>query len=219
MSHASENKEFAIKLFYDFRNLFLKPWIDIESLDPGTDWNKDIKTAIESCEYFVFCISKISAEKSGYIENEIKWALDEALKRKIKSNYFIPILIEEGVDLTNNKYLNSGLSDYQISKVYNIKNYDKFFGFFRKNKINNSLFLIKINSLINEFQLEQCFNSLKTGLDKGNRNYIVLNCLLFSYKQNEKDKQGMLVSNENYLLERARVIRSLNEIIGELSNE
>ena len=55
-----------------------QPWLDNESLLPGQDWDSEIRKAIREAHVFLVCLSSRSVTKRGYVQKEIKFALDAA---------------------------------------------------------------------------------------------------------------------------------------------
>ena len=70
-------------------------WIDTEQLLPGQDWDLEIQRAIEECNFFLACMSSNSVSKEGYVQKELKRALDILDKQPEGSIYLIPVRLEE----------------------------------------------------------------------------------------------------------------------------
>ncbi|MGK7913571.1 MAG: TIR domain-containing protein [Synechococcus sp.] len=50
--------------------------------------------AIEKSDFFAICISRRAVTKSGFIQNEIRTAIDEYRRRPAGTIYLLPILLE-----------------------------------------------------------------------------------------------------------------------------
>jgi hypothetical protein len=54
------------------------PWLDKEKLLPGQEWKDKIVTAVNSTDVMIVCLSRRSINKEGYVEKEIRYALELA---------------------------------------------------------------------------------------------------------------------------------------------
>jgi len=70
-------------------------WIDIEELLPGDDWQYEIKKAIRSCNAFMCLMSSRSVNKRGFVQKEIKEALDVLDQIPPGQNFLIPVRIND----------------------------------------------------------------------------------------------------------------------------
>ncbi len=75
------------------------PWLDEQELIPGQDWQKEIAEAIRNCHVVIVCLSHNSVSKEGFVQKEIKWALDLADEKPQGTIYIIPTRLEEGVEV------------------------------------------------------------------------------------------------------------------------
>jgi hypothetical protein len=95
LCHSSGDKA-RVKQLYDF---LLKsgsdPWLDSEKLLPGQDWNLEINKALDSADVIMLCLSKKSVDKEGYVQKEIRLALDRALEMPDGRIFLIPACLEE----------------------------------------------------------------------------------------------------------------------------
>ena len=72
-----------------------KPWMDTEDIYPGEKWKHRIAIAISGSDFFMVCLTRNSYEKRGYLQREIKQALD-IWKEKLEYDiYLIPARLEE----------------------------------------------------------------------------------------------------------------------------
>lgn len=95
LCHSSGDKA-EVKEIYD---LLLQrgadPWLDSEKLLPGQDWNLEINKALDDSHVILLCLSKKSVDKEGYIQKEIRLALDRALEMPDGRIFLIPARLEE----------------------------------------------------------------------------------------------------------------------------
>jgi len=71
------------------------PWLDEEDLLPGQDWHAEIKKAVRLSEIVLVCLSRSSITKQGFVNKEIKFALDVADEKPEGVLYIIPVRLEE----------------------------------------------------------------------------------------------------------------------------
>lgn len=96
ISYASENINSARKLYNEFKlSPEIEPWFDKECLLPGMKWHPAIRKAIRESNYFIALFSSKSIKKRGYVQNEIKEALDILREFPEDQIYFIPIRLDE----------------------------------------------------------------------------------------------------------------------------
>jgi formylglycine-generating enzyme required for sulfatase activity len=70
-------------------------WLDEKKLIPGQQWKIEIPNAVREADAVIICLSKTSITKEGYIQREIKFALDFALEKPEGTIYLIPAKLEE----------------------------------------------------------------------------------------------------------------------------
>jgi hypothetical protein len=71
------------------------PWLDSEQLLPGQDWNLEINKALDDSDVILLCLSKKSVDKEGYVQREMRIALDRALEMPEGRIFLIPARLEE----------------------------------------------------------------------------------------------------------------------------
>lgn len=74
---------------------WIDPWLDEDKLLPGSDWNLETEKAIELADAVIVFLSNSSVTKEGYVQREIKYALDVALEKPEESIFIIPLRLEE----------------------------------------------------------------------------------------------------------------------------
>lgn len=76
ISYARENSEEAYRIVNNLSKSGVDVWFDQERLQVGQDWSKEIKRAIKKSDYVLILISQSSVNKRGYVQREIKQAID-----------------------------------------------------------------------------------------------------------------------------------------------
>jgi queuine/archaeosine tRNA-ribosyltransferase len=72
----------------------LRPWIDKRSLKPGDAWEKRIRAAIRDSEYVLVLLTKRSVNRRGFLQKEIKEALDIQDEQLDTDRFAIPVRLE-----------------------------------------------------------------------------------------------------------------------------
>jgi len=159
ISYAREDYHIAKRLYEDFKVHGIKPWLDKEDLLVGQNWHIAIDQAIKKSNFFCALLSSKSVSKIGYVQKELKKALNILDNYPSSDIYLLPVRINDCEPL-DEKLLNIHWTDlfpsytaglqkilrvivpnYQYkkintdatdNKIYNVK--------FTKNTINNEEF-------------------------------------------------------------------------------
>ncbi|ARI83089.1 SUMF1/EgtB/PvdO family nonheme iron enzyme [Microcystis aeruginosa] len=94
LAHASEDKPAVLALYNRLKQAGYKPWLDKKDLIPGQIWRDEIPKAIKASQIFLACLSAKSA-KQGYIQRELRIALDTLGQMLPGTIFFIPMRLEE----------------------------------------------------------------------------------------------------------------------------
>lgn len=95
LCHASTDKPKVRELYRYLKRRGINPWFDEEHLVGGQDWQVEIPKALATSDAIIICLTKNSADKEGYIQKEIKFALDKALEMPEGRIFLIPVKFEE----------------------------------------------------------------------------------------------------------------------------
>ncbi|HEY6391309.1 MAG TPA: toll/interleukin-1 receptor domain-containing protein [Bryobacteraceae bacterium] len=94
LCHASEDKARVRDLYTKLKLDGFYPWLDIESLAPGDEWEDRIRRDIQRSDIVLACLSAVSIAKAGFIQAEMDFAWDAAHQRADGELYLIPVLLE-----------------------------------------------------------------------------------------------------------------------------
>jgi hypothetical protein len=96
LCHASDDKP-AVRELY--RQLSAEGWMDVwldeEKLLPGQDWDMEIEKAVEAADAVVVCLSNNSVTKEGYVQKELRFALEIALTKPEETIFVIPLRLDD----------------------------------------------------------------------------------------------------------------------------
>jgi hypothetical protein len=118
LCHAHDDKSKARELYRYLKRRGIQPWLDAENLLPGQHWQTEIPKAIETSDAIIICLSKSSVDKEGYVQKEIKFALDKALEMPEGRIFIIPARLDE-CDVPRS------LSSYQWVDLFDEGGYEK----------------------------------------------------------------------------------------------
>jgi len=95
LCHSSQDKP-VVRELYQRLNAegWIDPWLDEEKLLPGQDWDIEIEKAVEAADAVLVFLTNNSVTKEGYVQRELKYALDIALEKPEGTIFVIPIRLE-----------------------------------------------------------------------------------------------------------------------------
>lgn len=95
LSYAREDRELVEGLYDQLAGGGLKPWMDTRDILPGEAWQSSVQTAIRSSSLFLVCLSQKAVDRRGYVQREIRHALDLWREMLESDLYVIPVKLEE----------------------------------------------------------------------------------------------------------------------------
>lgn len=94
LSYAYEDRKRVIGISDRLSKAGYQTWMDVQNLQPGQDWDVEIKKALRKSDFILIFLSKNSIRKSGYLQKEIKSALRLREQKPTDAIYIIPIMLE-----------------------------------------------------------------------------------------------------------------------------
>jgi len=95
LCHSSSDKPAVRHLYQILCADDIEPWLAEEKLLPGQDWHLEITKAVRAAHAVVVCLSHSSIRKTGYVQEEIKYALNVADEQPEGTIFIIPLRLEE----------------------------------------------------------------------------------------------------------------------------
>jgi len=95
LCHASADKPKVRELYRTLKRRGVQPWLDAEDLIPGQNWEVEIPKALLSSDAIIICLTPNSVDKEGYVQKEIKFALDKAMEMPEGRIFIIPARLED----------------------------------------------------------------------------------------------------------------------------
>jgi len=94
LCYAKEDQEKVEELYGTLKQGGHSPWMDKKDLLPGQDWEAEIRQAIEKADFFIACMSRKSVNKRGYVQKEVRFALDVLGQIPHGQIFLIPLRLE-----------------------------------------------------------------------------------------------------------------------------
>ncbi len=116
--HSSGDKPAAREIYRYLTGQGVDAWLDEEKLLPGQDWQFEIPGALEDADAVLICLSDTSIRKEGYVQKEIKLALERAKEKPDGVIFIIPVRLEDCE-------VPRSLRQWQWVDLYGAKGYDK----------------------------------------------------------------------------------------------
>jgi formylglycine-generating enzyme required for sulfatase activity len=91
ISYAREDLQIAKQLYRDLKREGFLPWLDKENLLGGQNWPTEISKAIKKSSFFLALLSSNSLGKRGYVQKELKIALDIFDEFPSEDIFLIPV--------------------------------------------------------------------------------------------------------------------------------
>ncbi|MBL8092405.1 MAG: toll/interleukin-1 receptor domain-containing protein, partial [Anaerolineales bacterium] len=96
LCHSSTDKPIVRDLYQRLLSeTWLDPWLDEENLLPGQDWDMEIEKTVEASDVVLVCVSNNSVTKEGYVQRELKFALDVALEKPEGTIFIVPLRLDD----------------------------------------------------------------------------------------------------------------------------
>ena len=95
LCHASGDKPAVRELSQQLRRDGFQPWLDEDDLQPGQEWELEIRKAVRDADVVLVCLSQGAITKKGFVQKEIKFALDTADEQPEATIFIVPIRLDE----------------------------------------------------------------------------------------------------------------------------
>lgn len=93
--HAHSDKDAVRRLYQRLIENGVNAWLDAERLQPGQDWQNEIRNALLKCDVVLVCLSRNFDKQQGYRHEELKLALEKANFLPNDEVFIIPVRLEK----------------------------------------------------------------------------------------------------------------------------
>jgi hypothetical protein len=94
VSYAREDQAPAVSLVSFLRAAGFDIWFDKDSLLAGQDWRRVIEQEIARARLLLICLSRNSVDKTGFVQKEMRLALQQAELRPDSQVYIVPVSLD-----------------------------------------------------------------------------------------------------------------------------
>jgi cellulose biosynthesis protein BcsQ/nucleoside phosphorylase len=95
LSYTVEDRNKVAELYKELTNAGYRPWMDVMDLLPGERWKTSIADAIKRSDFFLVCLSSNAVNKGGFLQKEIKIALDVHEEKAAGASWLIPVRLDD----------------------------------------------------------------------------------------------------------------------------
>lgn len=95
LSYANPDQARVIPFYEALEGNGFNVWLDCRKLKPGQNWDFEIKRALDKSSLVIAFLSNNSINRRGYVQRELKSALDKHTEKLIDDIYIIPVLLDE----------------------------------------------------------------------------------------------------------------------------
>ncbi len=92
--HAHDDRDAVHKLNHRLRRDSIGTWLDAANLQPGQDWQSEIRKVILTSDAVIVCLSRAFNKQHGYRHEELKLALEKA-SLLVDEVFIIPARLED----------------------------------------------------------------------------------------------------------------------------
>lgn len=95
LSYTHSDQERVLEFYKSLiNNGFNNIWIDCKQLLPGQNWDLEIKRSLRKSEIIIFFLSRNSGTRRGYVQRELKIALEYLEEKLSDDTYIIPVKLD-----------------------------------------------------------------------------------------------------------------------------
>ena len=95
LCHANEDKAQVRDVYQRLKAEGFQPWLDEEDLLPGQLWEQEIPRALRASDFILIFFSQTSVAKRGYVQREMKLALDAWMEIPAGQIHTIPVKLDD----------------------------------------------------------------------------------------------------------------------------
>jgi TIR domain-containing protein len=95
LSYSRKDAEFVRKLYLELRKDGFNIWFDQEEIIPGQKWQQTVREVMSSVRAVLLCLSSNWIDKRGYVQKEMKLALELLKEFPTGDIYIIPIRLDD----------------------------------------------------------------------------------------------------------------------------
>src|ERR1700733_492526 len=95
LCHCSEDKEAVREIDRVLKADGFQPWLDEDEILPARMWDREIQRGLRASHAIIVCLSKTFTWKEGYVQKELRYAIDLAAEKPDGAVFLIPVRLED----------------------------------------------------------------------------------------------------------------------------
>jgi len=95
LCHSHTDRDVVHALYARLKKDGVNAWLDVENLQPGQNWQHEIRKAILKSDMVIICLSRNFNKQQGYRHKELKIALEKAKSILEDMVFVIPVRLEK----------------------------------------------------------------------------------------------------------------------------
>ncbi|MBC7877315.1 MAG: toll/interleukin-1 receptor domain-containing protein [Anaerolineales bacterium] len=95
LCHSHVDRDTVRTLYSRLKKYGVDVWLDRENLQPGQDWEREIRKAILRSDVVITCLSRGFNKQEGFRHEELKIALEKAKWLLNEDIFIIPVRLEK----------------------------------------------------------------------------------------------------------------------------
>ena len=99
ISYASPDRDRVLSYLDHLQQMNFNVWVDFQSIKPGQNWDFEIRRAFSKATFILAFVSNNSVSRRGYVQRELKMALDMLQEKLIDDIYIIPVILDDDVTM------------------------------------------------------------------------------------------------------------------------
>ncbi len=99
ISYAREDSNIANRIYDDLNKAGVNPWLDTKNILPGQNWQRVTIKALKESDYVLILLSSDSLSKKGFVQKEIKVALDVLDEFPVDDIFILPVRIDNCIPI------------------------------------------------------------------------------------------------------------------------
>jgi hypothetical protein len=147
LNYAKEDSKDAERIYKFLTKKDFDVWYSKYSLLAGQNWKQEIQKAIRDCNFFIALISSDSISKTGYVQKELKVALDYLDEMPEGKIFIIPVRLDDS-KLTHEKLNNLHWVNLFLDWTKGLDNIIKSINYITKLSEDDKIYEVRFNDKI-----------------------------------------------------------------------
>lgn len=97
LSYASPDRERVRPFFENLKQAQFDVWVDFDKIKVGQNWDLEILRGLNHADFILLFISRNSVDRRGYVQRELKIAIDRRMEKLAEDIFLLPVLLDDDV--------------------------------------------------------------------------------------------------------------------------